>query len=204
MRLVVLRSRETGTRAEDGPEYEQTLNTAFARKVLGNLGNAAGSCTACQDACTGCRRRYRRAPEDVVEVVDVPAVLPYLLEAPASFVPDSIPQHDVLLAICVHDQIFLEALRTCPRWGTRAVVVPLEAPGWTTPATHREAEEICHKLGVEIAFPKPFCALNPAPGTVLADFRRRFRVGMPEVSVDVEDGVVAAVRVDVSAACGAT
>ena len=205
MRVVVLRSRDAGPREDSNPEYAQVLNTAFARRVLGNLVNAPGSCTACQDDCTGCRRRYRREPEDVIAaVVDLPAVLPYLLESPASYVPDSVPRHDVLLALCIHDQILLEVLEASPRWGTRAVVVPLEAPDWTTPATRRQAEQICEEHGIEVAFPKPFCALEPARGTVLADFRRRFRVGMPDVTVDVEDGVVTAARVNVSAACGAT
>lgn len=205
MRLVVLRSRGASPRGEDRAEYEQTLNTAFARRVLRNLESPSGSCTACQDECTGCRRRYRRAPEDVVgAVVDFPATLPYLLESPASYVPDYLPRHDVLLAVCIHEQILLEALKASPRWGTKAVVVPLEAPDWTTPATRRQAEAICEEHGVELAFPKPFCGLDPAPGSVLADFRNRFRVGGPEVTVDIGDGVIASAHVKISAACGAT
>ena len=205
MRVVVLRSRGAAPRGEDRTEYERTLNTAFARRVLRNLQGAAGSCTACQDECTGCRRRYRRAPEDVVAaVVDFPATLPYLLESPASHVPDQLPRHEILLAICVHEQILLEVLAASPQWGTRAVVAPLEAPDWISPATRRQAEAICEEHGVELAFPKPFCALDPEPGSVLADFRRRFRVGMPEVTVEVEDGVVVSTAVKVSAACGAT
>ena len=205
MRIAVLRS--SGGEADGGidPEYLQQLNTAFAHRVLGNLRDEAGFCTSCQDDCIGCRRRYRRSCHDsIAAVIDLPAVLPYLLESPDAYVPADVPSHDVLLAIGIHEQILLEVVKACPQWGTKGVVVPVEAAEWVAPATRRQAESICERHGVEIAFPKPFCAFDPPAGTVLADFRRVFQIGAPDVKLTVEGGIIREVRVDVSAACGAT
>lgn len=205
MKTVVLRS--CGAGAADGlrPEYVLALNTAFACRVLGNLLDEAGFCTACQDQCTACRRRYRRPlHSSIAAVVDFPAELPYLLEAPASYVPAQMPSHDVLLALCIHEQILLEILKAGRRFGTKGVVVPLEATDWITPAARRAAEEICAEQHIEIAFPKPFCSFDPNDDSVLGRFRRHFRIGAPEVDLVIRDGIIEQAQVNVTAACGAT
>ena len=84
------------------------------------------------------------------------------------------------------------------------MVAPIEAPDWISGATRSVAAEICRAKGVELAFPKPFCAFDPPAGTLLAEFRKYFRIGMPEVRLRVESGRIEEARVEVSAACGAT
>jgi hypothetical protein len=88
--------------------------------------------------------------------------------------------HEVMLAIHIHEQILLEILKQTRRWGTKAVVIPLEAPGWISPAARREAARICRENGVEVSFPKPFCTLDPLPGSWLARFRDEFHLGRPK------------------------
>ena len=182
MKLVVLRSENSGIEKGSEDHYLQEFNTHYAGRVIGNLRGKPEFCTACAAECTHCRDPYRRDfSGDIAGVFSFPAVLPYVIEKPAQYVPPDVPLHDALLAIHIHEQILLEMLKQCGRWGTKCVVVPLEAPDWMTHSARTQAKAICEKTGVEIAFPKPFCGFKPAPGGALAAFRDYFRIGYPEV-----------------------
>jgi hypothetical protein len=67
-----------------------------------------------------------------------------------------------------------------------------------------QATALCRANGVEIDFPKPLCGFKPRPGTALAEFREYFHIGYPEVQLTVENNVITAANVKVSAACGST
>ncbi|MBI5395647.1 MAG: hypothetical protein HZA91_10160 [Verrucomicrobia bacterium] len=205
MKLVVLRSERSGQELRPEDHYLQQFDTHYADRVIGNLRGEPGYCTACADACVSCREPYRRNfGRDIAGVIGFPDVLPYVLEHPEHYVPKTVPAHDVVLAIHVHEQILLEFLKRCRDWGTRGVVVPLEAPGWVSNGARTRAFELCEAQGVEIAFPKPLCGFKPPEGGVLADFRRHFHIGQPEVALEVKDRVITKADVKASAACGAT
>ena len=205
MRILVLLSRRQGGRDAAGDPYAQTFRSTFADKVVGNLVGEPGFCSACAGDCTGCRRAYdRRFGDSIAGIVELPAVLPYLLERPDRYVPADVPAHDVLLAINVHEQILLACIRRAKRWQTRGVIAPIEAGGWISPAARAEGARIAEEVGVEADFPKPFCAFDPPAGTVLAEFRQRFHVGKPHVELTIEHRRITRACVHVSAACGAT
>lgn len=206
MKLAILRSvLRAGFCFDDDTEYLQRFDCLYADRVIGNLNGRAGFCTACGKECINCRGSYDQSCGDgIVGVVDFPAVLPYVLESPADYVSENIPLHDVLLIIHIHEQILLEILRVCEKWGTRGIVVPIEEPGWVSGSVRRQAEAICEEKKVEISFPKPFCVFKPPAGSVLADFSKEFRIGYPSVGLDVEGSIIKKANVEVSAACGAT
>jgi hypothetical protein len=203
VKLLILRSARLDDRYDDAP-YCDDFNTVYAQRVIDNLESRPGSCTACGPDCVSCRSAVGLSPDDSIDVLDLPARLPHVLESPAAMVPDNVPQHDVLLVICVHEQILLETLKLAAEYGTKAVVVPIEAPGWVSSATRTEAQAICEQAGIEIAFPKPFCAFDPPAGSVLAEFRNRFHIGRPDVKLTTSDGIITNAEVHTSAACGAT
>ncbi len=205
MKLVIARSVTTGNLDPRENPYLTQANVLYAERVIGNLENDSAFCTACAYECIYCRAPYRRSfGSDIARVIDFPSVLPYVLEHPAEYLPQSVPEHKVLLVIAVHEQILLEMLRVCAEWGTQGVVVPVEAPGWICGATKKRARELCEAHKIEIAFPKPFCSFNPPQGTVLDTFRQYFHIGYPEVGITVADRRVTGADVRVSAACGAT
>ena len=204
MKILILRSE----RAPDAPEqdeYSQEFDTVYADRVIGNLVGDRSFCTACGPDCVGCRAPYgRKFLDRMAGVIVFPAVMPYVLERPEEHVPADVPEHDVLIAIHVHEQVLVECLKRCKAWGTRAAIVPQEAPGWISGSAKREAEDLCKPQGIEIAFPKPFCSLKPPAGTLLAEFREFFHIGYPDVELSVEDNRIMDARVHVSAPCGAT
>ena len=205
MRILILRSErgESGPRPKDA--YTQQFGTGYADKVIGNLKGEKSFCAACGPDCNACRKPYRRAfRESIAGVIGFPAVLPYLLEDPARYVPREMPPHEILLAVNIHEQILLEVLKQCGQLGTRGVVVPVEAADWVSGSARAEAEAICGRDGIEVAFPKPFCSFDPPAGSVLAEFRRRFCIGKPRVELTVRNGRIERAHVEVSAGCGAT
>lgn len=203
MKIVVLRSKKL--KKQKWGEYHQSFDTLYADRVIGNLCNRHDFCAACEADCIHCREKYDwRFSENIAAIIDFPSVLPFVLEKPGKYVPANMPAHDVLLAIHIHEQILLEILARCGQWGTKGVVVPLEAPGWISGSAIRQALEICAKNNIEISFPKPFCSFNPPRGGVLAEFRKSFRIGFPEVDLTIKKGVITGAEVNVSAACGAT
>ena len=205
MKVLILRSRRRPADADAEPPYTQRFDTRYAERVIGNLRGAEGFCGACGPECNACRKPYRRQfGEDLAGVLDLPAGMPYLLEDPERFVPDEIPPHDVLLAINVHEQVLGEFLRRTGRWGTRGILVPLEGPDRLSGSGQAQGREICDALGVEVAFPKPFCDFDPPAGSLLAEFRSHFHIGRPAVDFRIKDGRIEAAHVAVSAACGAT
>ncbi len=205
MKLTVFRSVPPAPGSAAGGDYSQESDTRYAGRVLGNLRGEPGFCTACGPDCVNCRAAYGAAlAGDVAGVVDLPSVLPHVLERPAELLPAEVPRADVILVIAVHEQLLLEVVRRAREWGARGVVAPLEAPDWISPAARAGALRIGEETGVEVALPKPFCDLRPPEGSVLAEFRRHFHVGRPEVKLEVEGEVIREARVDVSAACGAT
>jgi len=205
MKTVILRSRASGEEIDPDEKYLQKLDTRYAERVIGNLQNNAGFCTACGPDCNNCREAYDLSRgTDIAAVIDFPDVLPYVIEQPDRFVPQDVPEHDVLLAICIHEQILLAITGACAAWGTKGIVVPLEASDWVSGATRDKVHRVCEKQGIEVAFPKPFCAFKPPRESVLEAFMRHFRIGCPDVALTIEGGRITKAHVEVSAACGAT
>ena len=205
MNLLIIRSGPLAGGRRTDEAYTQEFRSTYAERVIGNLVDESCFCTACGPECNACRKDYgRHFGRDIAAVIDLPPVLPYLLENAAEHVPDSVPRHDVLLAINVHEQVLLEFVKLCGRWGTRGLIVPLEAPDWVSAAARRQARHVCSQAGVEIDFPKPFCAFDPPAGSLLDRFRRRFCIGKPLVELTIGEGVIDKAHVHVSAACGAT
>lgn len=205
MKLVILRSTPSGRIIRPEDHYLQQFNTHYADRVVGNLRGEPTFCTSCAEECIHCRKPYRiDFSRDIAAVFAFPDVLPYVLETPREFMPETVPEHDVLLALHVHEQILLEFLKGFRGRGIKAVVVPLEAPDWISRSARTQARRLCEAEGIEIDFPKPFCGFKPPEGTVLAAFRKHFKIGYPEVEIAVKGRKITKAHVVASAACGST
>lgn len=199
MKVLIFRSIDTGVKPD---EYSVKMNTAYAERVIEHLTDTGSYCSACGDECIHCRSRYSLDLTDsIAGIIDVPAVLPAMIDDPEEFFPEEIPEHDIILALSVHEELLISFITACT--GSRAVIVPVEETGWVTPYARKKIGEICKDKGIEYAFPKPFCSFAPQTG-VLARFRKEFRIGRPEIKFTVRNGVIEQTRVMSSAPCGAT
>ena len=179
-------------------------NDDFAERVVGNLVNASSFCKSCGLTCTYCRQPYGSFAADVQGFFKSPSGLPAFIEEPEKLLPSSPPNCDVLLNIGLHPDILAVTPALAERTRAKAVITPLENRNWCRRGLRRQLEDALAELGVECAFPKPFCSLEETGTPVIDAFVRRYRVGKPIVEVKTAGNRIAAVQVLRSAPCGST
>ena len=205
MKILVIKSvRTAGNGRPDlqmGP-YTVTSDTAYAGRFLSHFTGREGYCHACGDGCRSCREGYDLDYSgSIAGILEVPATLPAMVDDPHEFLPRAVPDHDILIAVGVNEEILTAFMERYPI--ARGVVVPVEGSSWISPYARGAISTLCEKNGIEYAFPKPFCSFDP--GTeLLKAFRSEFRIGKPDIEFDIQEGVIKGARVRCSAPCGAT
>jgi len=153
----------------------------FGEKVIGNMVNLPDFCTACDLSCGSCRVKYSCFASDVCGAFRVTNDLPAVIDDPAPYLPRILPHVDVLLAIGLHPDL-LAAL----------------------PSLRNELQHSLDDLGVESAFPKPFCSLDATGSGLVESFVRRYQIGRPVIEVSLLGNRISEARVIRSAPCGST
>lgn len=150
-------------------------------------------------------RLAARLKNSVVYLIKQPQVLPQYLDDPVEYLPDQLPPHDVIIAVNIHDEILLELPDLAAAGGGKAIIVPREDPNWTTPWLREEIKKKCDELGLEVAFPKPFCSLTENPDhPAINKAIRDLKIGRPKIRFKVKNGLIEQVAVLRSAPCGDT
>jgi len=199
MNIVILRSVKN-LYPED--EYTITMDTKYADRLIGHLTDRSDLSETYKDECHGYRNGYQLDyTKDIIKVYEFPATLPFMLEEPDEYLPESVPEHDVLVAISINEEILISFIKQFPVF--KGVVVPIEDASWITPYGVKTIGEICKEKGIEVAFPKPFCSFDPQEG-ILLEFKNYFRIGKPEIGFSVENDEIKEAKVKCSAPCGAT
>ncbi len=173
-------------------------------KSAGEIPASPGPFSAVFNSAYSDRFAARLKPS-LLQIIEVPSVLPQYLNEPSVYLPDKLPCHDVLIAINIHEEILLELPAYVQATGGKAVIVPREDPTWTSPWLREELTRKCVTLGLEIVFPKPFCSLaedaaHPVVNKVLHDLK----IGRPAIRFHIKNGAVEKVDVIRSAPCGDT
>lgn len=177
----------------------------FGERVLGNLMNYSTFCKACDLACEHCRTVYGSFASDIFWVYQLPSDLPTFIDDPLTYLPSpaELPELDVLLVVGIHPDLFA-AVPSLLKGKVLAVIAPLESKDWCPPGLRKQVADRLAELGIESAFPKPFCSLTPQGLKVVDMFIARYRIGRPLMEVAVKKGVIKEARVIRSAPCGAT
>ena len=180
----------------------------FGEKVLGNLINYDGFCSACDLACNSCRFSRFGWSSDIKCAMVAPG------PGDAQMIEESdlsIDQADaeVALLIDVHPDVIMDFAQSLGETRIKALIVPLDRPG-IGPGLVRQLQPILDQMGIEFAHPKPFCSLSQEDGgQVIRRFIERYAIGRPIVDVQTKrdgDGelVISNARVLRSSPCGAT
>lgn len=180
---------------------------AFGQKVLAHLRDVPKFCAGCTE-CTECRRQYSlNYAGDIALAWEVSGDLPLMLEDdPGRYLPPASALEGVhtILAINLHPDLLLSLPELAQPAGVKALIVPLEDPLWLQGGARRQVEKKAKSCGLEVVFPKPFCALREDPAyPEVARFVRHFRIGYPELVAKKVDGIIQEVRVLRSSPCGA-
>jgi len=176
----------------------------FAERVVGNLCNLSTFCQACSLACSHCRQTYGSFASDIYGIDKMPENLPPFIEDPDKYLPQSLPNCDLILAIGMHPDLLSAIPSIVKRTNAKAVVVPIENRNWCPTGLKKQLEEELEEAGVEHAFPKPFCSLEESGKPIIDGFMKRYCMGKPQVEVEVTDETISEARVVRSAPCGST
>ncbi|NHJ15258.1 MAG: thymidylate synthase [Candidatus Thorarchaeota archaeon] len=130
---------------------------------------------------------------------------PSMIENPQDYMGRlNLTQCDLLLLVALHHDLLASVDLLIEATGAKAVIVPIEDPTWVPPGLRAQAKEALDSMGIESAFPKPFCTLEPGAGRLIDEFIARFRIGRPVHYVDMKGDVISEVGPLRSAPCGCT
>lgn len=202
MKLLIVCSEVRDSRNKPGP-FERSFDGLWAQRFIKHLRNDRNLCTGCGDRCVHCRDwRVYDFSSEIVEIIRLPAILAELLDNSSDFFPEKLPLHDVLLAIEIHEEILIELPRKAADAGGKAIIVPIEAPDWLSRWSKGKLIKEGKKYNIEIAVPKPFCALQFGIGPTVDRFINHFRLGYPAITIEQMDGRIAKAFAEISAPCG--
>ncbi len=138
-----------------------------------------------------------------VTATQVPSQLPMIVDNPRDFLPASVGAADVTIAVNIHHDLLAELPSFVSERGGQALIAPREDPTWIRPGLMNQVTQDCVKLGIECAFPEPFCALQPNT-PIVEQFCREYQVGCPQLEFVVTNGRISTARCLRSAPCGLT
>jgi hypothetical protein len=184
---------------------ETVYGDVFAERVIGNLINFKTFCEGCEPTCSECRAGYGSHVGDVVGIYPVDPPSPSMIEEPKDYIDGlNLAECDLLLIVAVHHDLLASVDLLIEATGAKAVIVPIEDPTWAPPGLRAQVKEALERMGIESAFPKPFCTLELGSGKLIDEFMKKYRIGRPLHYVDMKDDVISEIGPLRSAPCGCT
>lgn len=146
---------------------------------------------------------YLRAFGGPMTAMQLPDKLPMIVDYPRELLPAEVGGAAVTIAVNLHHDLLAELPAVLAEQGGQALIAPREDPTWIRPGLATQVAAACEGLGIESAFPEPFCSLVPAT-PIIEQFCAEYKVGRPEFEMTITDGVVTEVRYVRGALCGVT
>ncbi|MBS7632594.1 thymidylate synthase [Candidatus Bathyarchaeota archaeon] len=183
----------------------------FAERVIRNLINDLSFCKSCGLYCDSCKYGVYSHVQNIRAAIELPhpSNLPAFIDEPDNFMPKSLPKADLCVASGLHKDLLLELPNHVEKAGIKGIVVPIEDFAEVPSGLRIQVEEKCQKLGLESAFPKPFCSLTASQDKpTISKLVAELKIGRPlfEVSTATlhNQEVIESVAVKRSAPCGST
>jgi len=183
----------------------------FMERVIRNLINDPSFCKPCGLYCDFCKYDVYSFVRNVRVAIQLPnqAELPAFIDNPQKYMPKKIPKVDLCLASGLHKDLLLELPQRIQKVGIKGLIVPIEDFAEVPSGLRKQVEERCQELGLEDAFPKPFCSLKSAEDRpVISRFVTELNVGRPLLQISTakrgKREVIDSSIVRRSAPCGST
>lgn len=183
----------------------------YAERVIRNLINDPSFCKSCGLLCDSCKYNVYSFMQNIRAAIQMPkpSELPTFIDNPEKYMPKKTPKADLCIASGLHKDLLLELPSFIHEIGISGLIVPVEDFTEMPSGLRRQVEEKCQKLGVEYAFPKPFCSLEPVGDKpLISKFVDEMRVGRPsfEISASVRGKreIIDSVIVRRSSPCGSS
>jgi len=179
---------------------------SFGERVIGNLINYSTFCVSCAEACTYCREDKFNFSGNIKGIFKLPEpiTLPEFIEDNVEdYLPKNIPKADIAIVSEIHNDLLLELSHLLKKSEIGAIIIPIETPSQLAMS---QIMDICQKEEIEVAFPKPFCALDPDEDMpLISRFVDEFQIGKPKLKIRLDsDRKIVSADVLKSAPCGST
>jgi hypothetical protein len=183
----------------------------FMERVIRNLINDPCFCQSCGLYCESCKYNIYSFVRNVRAAIQLPdpSELPSFIDNPEEYMPRKMPQADICLASGLHKDLLLELPQHIKNAGIKALIAPIEDWQEVPMGIRKQMEEKCSEAGLECAFPKPFCTLEPEKDKpIISRFIEETKVGRPLLEISTmkigKDEVIEYAAVRRSAPCGST
>ena len=196
----------------------------LAQKFVGNLINNEEFCKACElleqnVKCDHCREHLKNNSNSIYFYEKIGLNVPDFIEEPELYFPKNIPAVDFLIIIGIHQDLLSGLPNYLKEKEIKTVIIPVENPKWVPPGLQTQVLEEFEKLGIQAAFPKPFCALSKELNEYnkvgfnitqnrdkIYEFIDYYKIGVPIVSFLLSEGgkAISDTCVLQSAPCGST
>ncbi len=146
-----------------------------------------------------------RAPDDwVIHGTHLTKGLPPVIEEPEGYVEELELNGvwDLVLFLGESPSGFSLAPEVARRTGASALIGPVDDYSWLPLGLESQIRAELEEDGVKAVFPRTFCTLVPVGDVNIDAFAVIF--GLPKVSIEVEEGLVAKVHIKRGAPCGST
>ena len=198
-------------RSEENASLVFIYSKDFMERVIRNLINDPCFCKSCGLYCESCKYNVYSFVRNVRGAVQLPnpADLPAFIDNPEEHMPKKLPKADLCLSSGLHKDLMLELPQLIKKAEMKGLIIPIEDWNEVPSGVKRQMEEKCEELGLECAFPKPFCTLEPEKGKpTIAKFIAETKVGRPLLEISIthigKDEVIEYAAVKRSAPCGST
>ena len=132
-----------------------------------------------------------------IETWQAPTILPPIIDYPEDYVPDSLPEADLILSFGEHRGIAELVPEVAQLTGAQAVIAAIDNEAWLPRGLARQLRGWLEDIDVACVTPKPLCSLTEThyrigrgrhqhieyDDPLIADFARHF--GQPELSIAV-------------------
>ncbi|MEM3665757.1 MAG: DUF166 family protein [Candidatus Bathyarchaeia archaeon] len=183
----------------------------FAERVIRNLINDPSFCKSCGLYCDSCKYDVYSYVRNIRAAIQLPkpSELPAFIDRPEEYMPKKIPKADLCMASGLHQDLLLELPHHLQKVDIKALIVPVEDFTEVPLGLRKQLEEKCEELGLENAFPKPFCSMEPSKDKlVISRFVNELKVGRPVLEISTakrgKHEVIESAIVKRSAPCGST
>ena len=158
----------------------------YGERVIRNLINDPSFCKPCGLLCDFCKYGVYSYVQNIHAAIELPnpTELPSFIEKPEKHLPKKIPTVDICIATGIHQDLLLALPSQLKRNGIKGLITPIEDFREVPLGLQKQLEKECEELAIEYAFPKPFCALEPAEAKpLISKFIQEFKIGKPSLRI---------------------
>ena len=183
----------------------------FAERVIRNLINDPSFCKPCGLYCDFCKYGAYSHVVNIKAAIELPAPekLPTFVDNPEGYMPKKIPKADLCISSGLQKDLLLELPHQLVKANVKGLVLPIEDFAEVPSGLKKQLQEKCKDLGLENAFPKPFCSLEPSESMpTISRLVSELKIGKPLLKISTvrtcETEVIESAVVERSAPCGST